>query len=270
MTDRPVVLLTGASRGIGAATAIEFARRGYDLALTATTAATLERSAAEARSLGADAMTMAGDLADLAFAERLVHETARRFGRIDALVNNAAWREITTMRQIGVESWDRTLRICVTAPAFLARWAAAHMELRGRGVVVNVSSIVSTHAAGTAPAYVAAKGAMDALTYELAALYGPSGIRVVGVSPGAIDTELSADYEGTEGENVSAALRQWTEDVIPLRRWGTAEEAARAIAWVASGDAAYVTGTTIVVDGGWSHQLHPYSLKHRMQPGQFR
>jgi NAD(P)-dependent dehydrogenase (short-subunit alcohol dehydrogenase family) len=210
-----------------------------------------------------------GDLADLNYVATLVPKTIERFGRIDVLVNNAAWRETVTMRKISLESWERTLRICLTTPALLARDAAVHMEPRGRGVIINVSSIMSQHATGTAPAYVAAKGGMDALSYELAALYGASGVRVLAFNPGAIDTEMSANYSAGD-DDVNARLRQCTEDMIPLRRWGTSEEIARTLAWLASDDATYITGTTIVADGGWSHQLHPYSLKARMHPGQFR
>lgn len=270
MSDTPAVLLTGASRGIGAATALEFARRGHDLVLVATDAAALQNVAREVERFGRSALVLAGDLADLAFVGRLVPATIERFARLDVLVNNAAWREAVTMRQISLESWERTLRICLTTPALLARDAAAHMEQRGRGVIINVSSIMSRHPSGSAAAYVAAKGGIDALSYELAALYGPGGIRVISFSPGAIDTEMSARYSESADDGANRQLRQFSEDMIPLRRWGSSEETARTIAWLASDDASYITGTTIVADGGWSRQLHPYSLKQRMHPGQFK
>jgi 3-oxoacyl-[acyl-carrier protein] reductase len=140
------------------------------------------------------------------------------------------------------------------------------MERQGQGVIINVSSIMSTRAGGVGPAYVAAKGALDALTYELASLYGPVGIRVVAVNPGAIDTAGSADYTDDEGESLTGQLRAWSEDHIPVGRWGTAEEIARTIATLAGDDARYITGTTIVADGGWLHSLFPHRLKKRMHP----
>ncbi|MEX0611689.1 MAG: SDR family oxidoreductase, partial [Pirellulales bacterium] len=140
-------------------------------------------------------------------------------------------------------------------------WAAESMHQRRRGVIVNVSSIMSRQAAGTCPAYVACKGAMDSLTYELAALYGPVGIRVVAVSPGAIDTELSNDFVDDAGQNISAKLRSYSEEMIALGRWGTSDEIARLIAFVASDEASYLTGTTVVADGGWHHQHLPLSLR---------
>jgi 3-oxoacyl-[acyl-carrier protein] reductase len=266
--SRPVAVVTGASSGIGAAAAGEFARRGYDLALCADTGP-LDDVAAAARALGGRAAAITGDLADLAFCERLIARAADEFGRVDVLVNNAAWRETVTMRQITVESWERTLRVCVTAPAFLARWAAVHMEQRGHGVIVNVGSIMADRPAGTAPAYVAAKGALDSLTYELAALYGPAGVRAVGVAPGAVDTAIAPGHRGSDPDPAAGELREWTQDVIPLRRWATPAEIASAIAWLASDGASYISGTTLVVDGGWSRHLHPYSAQRRLHPGQF-
>ena len=113
-----MALVTGASRGIGAATAEEFARRGHNVAIAARSEEALEAVARRVRELGGDALVCAGDLADLAFAESTVRQTADRWGRLDVLVNNAAWRELVTMRQITLESWERTLRVCLTTPAF--------------------------------------------------------------------------------------------------------------------------------------------------------
>ena len=269
MTERPVALVTGASRGIGAATALELARRGYDVALLARTNSDLQNVAAGVREVGGTALVHCGDLADLSFAETAIHATADQFGRFDVLVNNAAWRELVTMRKISVESWEKTVRICLTAPAFMARWAAVHMEPQGRGVIINVSSVQSQRVSGFGPAYIACKGALDSLTYDLAVLYGPKGIRVVAINPGAIDTEMSGDYEADDGQNLTKEIRSWSEDLIPLRRWGLAEEIARTIAHLASDDASYITGTTIFADGGVKSQFSPYHLKQMMFPDEF-
>jgi 3-oxoacyl-[acyl-carrier protein] reductase len=263
VTGKPVAVVTGAARGIGAATALEFARRGYNVGVTDVLEAELAATAAQATAAGARVFTRHGDLADLAFAERFIAAASAQFARLDVLINNAAWRELLTMREISVESWDRTLRICLTAPAFLARWAASQMERQRRGVIINVSSIMARQSWGMAPAYVAAKGGLDALTRDLAALYGASGVRVVGISPGAVETDLS--IPATSG----ADLRDWSEQMIPLRRWGTPAEIARAIVFLAGDDAAYITGTSLVIDGGWSHQSYPYGLKHALRPEQF-
>jgi 3-oxoacyl-[acyl-carrier protein] reductase len=258
------VVITGAAGGIGSATAVEFARRGYDVALTDLQST--DAVSDEARKIGARAFAVSGDLTDLAFAERFVNDAARELGRIDVLVNNAAWRDLSTMREITPEAWDKTIRVCLTAPAFLARWTAAHMERRRRGVIINISSIMANLSWGLGPAYVAAKGGLDALTRDLAALYGPAGIRVLSVSPGAIDTTLIA----TEADSpVTQRVRKWSEEMIPLGRWGQPAEIARAIAMLASDDASYLTGASVVVDGGWSHQMYPYELKRAIRPDQF-
>ena len=255
----PVALITGAARGIGRATALELARRGYRLAL-------VDLLGEELTTLHAEALKISGDLADLDFCRQAVDQTAARFGQLDLLVNNAAWRKVETLRETDVATWDRTLRVCLTAPAFLAKWAAEIMQRQGRGVIVNVSSIRAHFSDGTAAAYVAAKGGIDALTHELAALYGPRGIRVVAVAPGAIDTQLSADLAGGD------VMRDVAEDCIdhtPLLRFGRPEEVARTIAWLASDDASFITGTTIVADGGLSHHHYGQQLKQRMKPGEF-
>lgn len=266
----PVALITGAAQGIGLATANEFASRGYGLVLWDSQ---LERLTQQATALAIRAPLVLArglDLADLASGRGEFERVRQEVGRIDVLVNNAAWRELKTMRQISVESWDRTLRICLTAPAFLARWAAELMEPRGTGVIINVSSIRAFQPDGLAAAYTAAKAGLDGLTYDLAALYGRSGIRVVGVNPGAVDTALSQDYQDADGASLTTELRQRSEDHIPLGRWAQAEEIARAIAWLASDEASYITGTTLTIDGGWTRNGTPQSLKRKMAPGDFR
>ena len=199
-----------------------------------------------------------GDLFDLSFCKRVVDATIEHFGRVDVLINNAAWREVISMRHITPESWDRTLRICLTAPAFLARWAAEDMQQRGRGVILNVSSLMSQTAAGICPAYVACKGGLDSLTYELAALYGQDGIRVVGIRPGAVDTELSNDLTDSEG---TQAIRDFSNDMIALQRWAAPKEIANVILFLTSDEASYVNGTNVLVDGGWQHQIYSTSLR---------
>ncbi len=268
MPEKRVALITGAPTGIGRATAFEFAANGYDLGITAFEAESLNNVAEQLRAKGATVLARPGDLADLRFAQSFVEAAAAELGAPHVLVNNAAWRELVTMREISTDSWERTLRVCVTAPAFMARWAAEQMEPLRRGVIINVSSIMSGQAHGFAPAYVASKGAIDSLTYDLAALYGPSGIRVLSVQPGAVDTAMSADIAPQDSQP-AADLRQWTEQMISLRRWAQPQEIARAIVWLAGDEASYITGTSIALDGGWSRQLYPYGLKTALRPGQF-
>jgi 3-oxoacyl-[acyl-carrier protein] reductase len=185
-------------------------------------------------------------------------------GRIDLLVNNAAWREMLTMRRIDVASWERTLRVCLTAPAFLAREVAVGMESRGSGVIVNLSSIMAHRGLGVGTAYVAAKAGLDAVTRDLAVLYGPSGVRVIGIAPGAVDTALSADIAQATDDNSDDGTRAFSEQMIPAGRWASAEEVARAIVMLSSSDLHYLNGTTIPFDGGWSAAIYPRSIREKM------
>ena len=270
MGERQVAIVTGASRGIGTATAQAFGRAGYDVVLTARTEAGLNRVAEEVRGFGADALVVAGDLADLGFAESVVQRAAEHFGRIDVLVNNAATNEKSSMRTATVADWEEVLRVNLTAPAFLAKWAAEQMERTGHGVIINISSIEAIHPTGQATAYVAAKGGLDSLTYGLANLYGPVGIRVVGLRLGAIDTEMSRDWTDAEGRDLTKALQEVSTDRTPLGRWGQPQEIADTILWLAGPGAAYITGTNIVVDGGWTRNRVGYSLQKRFFPDESR
>ncbi|MBA2113823.1 SDR family NAD(P)-dependent oxidoreductase [Bremerella alba] len=269
MNDRPVAFITGASQGLGAATAAGFIGNGYDCFLVARNRQNLKAVASRVAIDGAQAAVCAGDLGDLSFAQEAVESCFEQFGRIDVLVNNAAWRNIGTMRQMELEEWEKTLRICLTAPAFLAKWCGEKMQAIGRGVILNVFSIQSKMAPVICPAYVAAKGGLDALTYELAALFGPSGIRVLGLNLGAIATEMSAHYVAENGDNLSQHLRQFAEDMIPLRRFAEPEEMARTMVMLADERANYMPGACLEIDGVWSHQATPCSLKHRQFPQEF-
>jgi 3-oxoacyl-[acyl-carrier protein] reductase len=266
MENKRVALVTGAAQGIGAAVAMELSGQNYQLALLDRDARELEKVGEKIRAAGGRALALPVDLSDLERTEAAVERTARELGGLDVLVNNAAWRKVETMRETELATWRQTLEVCPTAPAFLAKWAAAVMERKGAGVIINVCSIRSEVPDGRAAAYAAAKGGLESLTYDLAALYGPRGIRVVAFSPGAIDTTLSHDL--AEGE----AARQVVADCIdraPLGRLGRPEEMARAIAFLASDAASFITGTTLVADGGLTRNGTGLRLKQLAVPEQF-
>ncbi|NND31255.1 MAG: SDR family NAD(P)-dependent oxidoreductase, partial [Saprospiraceae bacterium] len=213
-----VAIVTGASRGIGKSIALKLLEKQYFTCVVSDDSEELTQAFAGV--LPDHILIIAGDLIDLDFAQKVVDRTLERWGRIDVLINNAAWRVVETLRTMSIENWEKTIRVCLTTPAFLAKWVAPCMENQKSGVIVNISSIMANLPGGTGAAYIAAKGGILSLTYELAALLGPSGIRVVAVSPGNIKTRLSEEFLNKDGENISAILVEDFENHTPLRRSG--------------------------------------------------
>ena len=270
MKDKRVVIITGAANGIGKATALKFAAARYAVALVDIDGRGLKQLTPALDCIGADHLFIEGDLQDSDFLRRIVDTTADKWGRIDALINNAAWRTLETMRSISIENWEKTIKINLTAPAFLARHVAAVMEKRHTpGVIINVSSVMSQRAGGTSPAYVTCKGAIDSLTYELATLYGPGGIRVIAINPGNVDTNLSNDFTDEKGNNISRQLVDQMNNSTPLQRSASADEIAKVALWLCSADASFVTGTSILVDGGFFHNFNSYPMKKLQFPNEF-
>ncbi len=269
--SRKVAIVTGATRGIGRSTAIKLAEMGYHIALVGRNCEELivVKQIVE-RLADTHAIVCAGDLADICFWDEIIEKSINTWGRIDLLINNAAWRSIEPMSEIDVNTWERTIRICLTAPAFLAKKAAKIMlEKAQGGVIVNVSSVMSQRTGGYSPAYAVCKGGMESLSYELATLYGPSNIRVLCLNPGNVQTDMSGDYQDSQGNDVSHTIGADMIDHTPLKRAATPDEIANTIAWLSSQEASYMTGTTVVVDGGFTHNFNSYSIKKLQFPHLF-
>lgn len=243
------MIVTGASRGIGAATARRAAQAGFDVAVNyRRDAAAAERVAADVRAAGRRAVTVQADMADPAAIDRLFAETDARLGRLTALINNAG---IVTpgcrVDEMTAARLDGVLRLNVTS-CFLAAGAAVRRMSTARGgsggVIVNLSSAAARlGGAGVYVDYAASKAAIEALTIGLAQEVGGEGIRVVGIRPGVIDTEIHADT-GIPDRFATIATAN------PMGRPGRAEEVAEAIVWLAGDGAGYVTGTLLDVTGG--------------------
>ncbi|TBU77105.1 short chain dehydrogenase [Pseudomonas daroniae] len=244
-----VILITGASRGIGAATARLAAQRGYAVAINyRQQAGAAEELVSEITRAGGRALALQADVANETEVRRLFATVDERLGRFDVLVNNAGILEQQMrLEAMTLERWQRVFATNVFGSFLCSREAVKRMSTRqgGRGgAIVNVSSIAARLGAPEEYIdYAAAKGAVDSMTVGLAKELAADGIRVNAVRPGVIDTEIHAS--GGEPERVARIAKS-----IPLARGGLAEEVAEAILWLASDQASYTSGTLLDVSGG--------------------
>jgi 3-oxoacyl-[acyl-carrier protein] reductase len=236
-----VALVTGSSRGIGRSIAQAFAREGAAVVLNAARSIAEARAAADAIAEGGGkAAAIQADVARAAEARRLVAEAVRVFGRLDVLVNNAGISDRTPFRELDEAAWRQMMDVHVTGPLFAAQ-AAAEAMARGGGAIVNVASMRGIDPGTGALHYSVSKAAVIMLTRCLARDLAPL-IRVNAVAPGYTDTAFHAGR--------SIADRQAIASRIPLGRFAQPEEVAKAVVFLASDDAAYTTGHTLVVSGG--------------------
>lgn len=249
MTSPRTVLVTGASRGIGAACATRLAERGWDVAVNyARDAAAAERVAAAVRAHGRRALVVQADVGDEAATLAMFARIDAAWGPIGGLVNNAG---IVAMQarfeDMDTPRWRRMFDVNVIGSMLCAREAVRRMSTRrggSGGAIVNLSSAAAVlGGSGLYVDYAASKGAIDSLTIGLGREVAADGIRVNAVRPGIIDTEIHAD-SGDPKRAASAV------GVVPMKRPGTAMECANAVAWLMSDEASYVTGTVVTVSGG--------------------
>jgi 3-oxoacyl-[acyl-carrier protein] reductase len=235
-----VVLVTGGSRGIGRACAVAFGKAGATVVLTY---AANEAAAAEAvAASGPNARSMKFDVSDTAACAAAVDEVVKGAGRLDVLVNNAGVAIDGLAVRTRDDDWDRTLDTNLKGAFALCRAAARPMMKQRSGAIVNLTSVVGEMGNVGQAAYAASKAGLIGLTKSLARELSSRNIRVNAVSPGFIDTDMTA--------GLNAELKAKMTEAIPLRRLGTADEVARAVLFLASDAASYVTGEVLKVNGG--------------------
>lgn len=248
MSDK-VALITGASSGIGRATAFKFASEGAKVALVARNGDKLTEIAKEIEANGGEARAIAADVTREADIERVVRETVEAFGGIDVLVNAAGIIATGTIETTGLEDWDYMMNVNVRAPFYLIQCALPYLSER-KGNVVNVSSVTGIRAFPGVLAYCVSKAAVDQLTHCAALELASKGVRVNAVNPGVVVTSLHR--RGGMSEEAYAAFLEHSKTTHPLGRVGQPEEVAELIYFLASPRAGWITGGSYPIDGGRS------------------
>ncbi len=240
-----VALITGASRGIGRACAVALAKRGYDIAVNYNSNdAKAKEVVDEITSLGRKAVAYKADTADLTAVKQMFREVVKEFGKLDVLVNNAGVVDDAYLLMIREDSLTRSLDINIKGYFHCAQQAALKMLSKRSGKIINISSVSSVLAVEGQAVYSATKGAVNSMTSVMAKELAPKGITVNAVAPGFIATEM---MDAIPDELKAKYLEQ-----VPMHRFANPQEVANTVAALCSDDFSYLTGQTIVLDGGLS------------------
>ena len=238
-----VALVTGAARGIGLAVVKRFLAEGWRVALLDIEAAQLAGAVADLKNPDST-MALPCDVSDAGAVADAVAEVATRFGRLDALVNNAGIAVFAPLLETSDADWKRVLEVNLTGPFLCTKAAAPLMRDHGGGAIVNITSISAVRASTLRSAYGTSKAGLAHLTKQLAVELASLGIRVNGVAPGPVETAMAKQVHTPE-------IRADYHDAIPLNRYGLEEELAEAVFFLCSDRASYITGQILSVDGGF-------------------
>lgn len=238
------VLISGASRGIGRAAALCFAKSGYKIAAGYnSTRAQIDSLMAEFMHLGTMAVPVKGDISSPEAATHMVEQAVASLGGVDVLINNAGIDHYGLFEEMAPEEWQKLMSVDLSGAYNLTRAALPYMRRRNGSAIINVASVHGIYGASCEAAYSAAKAGLIGLTKALAKELGPSGIRVNCVAPGVIETDMMARFTLED----KRALIERT----PLMRLGTPDDVARAMLFLAGDDAAFITGQVLEVSGGF-------------------
>jgi NAD(P)-dependent dehydrogenase (short-subunit alcohol dehydrogenase family) len=238
-----VAVVTGAARGIGLAAAKRFLNEGWSIVMIDVLADVLETSASAMAAPGR-VMAVVCDVSDTAAVNRAFARVHARFGRIDALVNNAAIAIFSPIQETSADDWMRVMAVNLNGPFLCAQAATRIMAERGTGAIVNIASISGLRASTLRVAYGTSKAALIHLTRQQAVELGELGIRANCICPGPVDTAMAKLVHTPE-------IRRDYHDHIPLNRYGLEEELAASIFFLCSDQASYITGQVLAVDGGF-------------------
>jgi 2-deoxy-D-gluconate 3-dehydrogenase len=241
-----VAIVSGASEGIGRTLAVALAEAGAHVALASRTQTTLDQVASEVEALGRQALVVPTDLTDVAQIRALVAKVHARFGKIDILINNAAWTATVEALQVTEEQWDRTLDTSLKAQFFLAQAVAQIMIKQGYGKIVNLGSNLAEVAFRGRSVYSAAKAGVHHLTRALANEWAPKGIHVNCVAPCITETPTRRELFERPG------YKDWALEQLPIGRWAQPADLIGATLFLCSSLSDMVVGHILMVDGGWT------------------
>lgn len=241
-----VALVTGAGRGLGRSMAIALAASGADLAVTSRTATELETLKAEVEGMGRRCAVVVADATDEASVENAVETAVRELGKIDILVNNAGINVRMPVLELPVEEYDRVIATNLRGYFLYARSAGKRMVAQGSGKVINISSIMGQVALPGQAAYASSKGGVEQLTKVMALEWAQNGVQVNSIGPTYFETELTRPLFEDEERHDFITGR------TPMGRWGQPHELAGAVIFLASDASNFVTGQSLLVDGGWT------------------
>jgi NAD(P)-dependent dehydrogenase (short-subunit alcohol dehydrogenase family) len=243
-----VALITGASRGLGKAMALALGEAGARLALVSRDTAQLSAVAEEARKLGAQAEVFRADVSDEAQVLQLAHDVPSKLGPVDILINNAGTVVRSTCVDFTLADWNLVLNTNLTSAFLMCRSFVPQMKGRGYGRVINISSIMAHISLPQRTAYSASKAGLLGFTRALALELASEKVTVVAISPGPFVTEMTAPLAADPAHNAQFSSR------VPLGRWGQPEEVGKLALYLCSDEASFITGTDILIDGGWCAQ----------------
>lgn len=241
-----VAMVTGASKGLGKAMAMGLAKAGADLALCARSREELEKGTTEAASHQVQAKAYRMDVLDRASVREAVSSILRDFGKIDILVNNAGVNVRKPVTELGEEEWDLVLDTNLKGYFLVAQAVAPHMIERGRGKIINISSIMGTVALDNLVAYASSKGGVVQMTKVMAIEWAKHNINVNAIGPTYFETPLVASLRSDPDRF------RFINERTPMGRWGQPEELEGTVVFLASRASDFITGQTIYVDGGWT------------------
>jgi 3-oxoacyl-[acyl-carrier protein] reductase len=237
-----VALVTGGARGIGKAIAMALARAGADIAVADVNLEEAQKTAAEIEGLGRKSMAISVDVTDYAKVEEAVNKILDKFSKLDILINNAGITKDNLLLRMGQQEWDAVLNVNLKGSFNCLKAVSRPMVKQRSGKIVNIASIIGIIGNPGQANYSASKAGLIALTKTAAKELASRNINVNAIAPGFIQTDMTA--------KLSAELQQKMKEAIPLDKFGTPDDVAAACLFLASEDSAYITGQTIVVDGG--------------------